>query len=60
MELAPGHRGYGSDERIAMHGSVDAYNEAVLAESTRHGRLATKESLGNRGVDRAGVRGGGS
>jgi fumarate reductase flavoprotein subunit len=60
MELAPGHRGYGSDERIAMQCTVDTYNESVLAELTRHGRLATKEKLGSRGRYRTGIAGGGS
>jgi fumarate reductase flavoprotein subunit len=60
MELAPGHRGYGSDERIAMQCTVDAYNESVLAESARHGRLATQESPGSRGLYRADIAGDGS
>jgi len=48
MNLAPGHRGYGSDERIEMSGSVDAYNDTVLAEQTQHGRLASEEPIGSR------------
>lgn len=48
MELPPGHRGYGSGERVEMYGSMAAYNDMVAAETTRHGRLATKESIGSR------------
>jgi fumarate reductase flavoprotein subunit len=48
MNLPPGHRGYGSDERIEMTGTVDAYNKTVLTEQTQHGRLASTEELGSR------------
>ena len=48
MNLPPGHRGYGSDERIAMSGTVDAYNETVLDRQTEHGRLASGEAMGSR------------
>jgi hypothetical protein len=43
-----------------MQRTVDAYNESVLAESTRLGRLATKERPGSRGLYRADFAGGGS
>jgi len=48
IDLPPGHRGYGSDERIEMQQSVDDYNENVLAEQTRHGRLESVEAMGSR------------
>ena len=48
MGLPPGHRGYGSDERIEMTGTVDAYNKTVLTEQTQHGRLASTEEIGSR------------
>ncbi len=48
IDLPPGHRGYGSDERIEMQQSVDDHNETVLAEQTRHGRLDSAEAMGSR------------
>ncbi len=48
IDLPPGHRGYGSDERIEMQQSVEDYNETVLAEQTRHGRLDSTEVMGSR------------
>jgi len=48
IELPPGHRGYGSDERIEMTTSLDDYNENVLAEQVRHGRLDSVEEMGSR------------
>jgi len=48
MRLPPGHRGYGSGERVDMSVSVAAYNETVHNEQTRHGRLPSEESLGSR------------
>jgi fumarate reductase flavoprotein subunit len=48
MGVPPGHRGYGSDERIEMTGTVDAYNKTVLTEQTQHGRLASTEEIGSR------------
>jgi fumarate reductase flavoprotein subunit len=48
IDLPPGHRGYGSDERIEMTQSIDSYNEAVLDEQSRHGRLASNEAMGSR------------
>jgi fumarate reductase flavoprotein subunit len=54
MSLPPGHRGYGSDERIEMAGTVDSYNNTVLTEQTQHGRLESEEAMGSRqhGVER--------
>ena len=48
IDLPPGHRGYGSDERIEMKASLDSYNNAVLAEQTGHGRLESAEAMGSR------------
>ena len=48
IDLPPGHRGYGSDERIEMQRSIDSYNETVLAEQTGHGRLESAEAMGSR------------
>jgi fumarate reductase flavoprotein subunit len=48
IDLPPGHRGYGSDERIEMTQSIDSYNESVLDEQARHGRLASNEDMGSR------------
>jgi len=48
VDLPPGHRGYGSDERIEMTESIEAYNETVHKEQTRHGRLETVETMGSR------------
>ncbi|MGI9234927.1 MAG: hypothetical protein ACR2RD_14945, partial [Woeseiaceae bacterium] len=48
IDLPPGHRGYGSDQRIEMTQSIDGHNASVLDEQTRHGRLATTESMGSR------------
>ena len=48
IDLPPGHRGYGSDERIEMTDSLEQHNESVLAEQTRHGRIETAEEMGSR------------
>ncbi len=48
IDLPPGHRGYGSDERIEMQQSVEDYNETVVAEQARHGRLDSTEVMGSR------------
>jgi fumarate reductase flavoprotein subunit len=48
IDLPPGHRGYGSDERIEMITSLDDHNENVLAEQVRHGRLDSVEEMGSR------------
>jgi fumarate reductase flavoprotein subunit len=48
IDLPPGHRGYGSDERIEMKQSVDSHNASVLDEQTRHGRLPSSEDMGSR------------
>ena len=48
IDLPPGHRGYGSDERIEMTDSLEHHNQSVLAEQTRHGRIETAEEIGSR------------
>ncbi|MCP4301121.1 MAG: fumarate reductase flavoprotein subunit [Gammaproteobacteria bacterium] len=48
IDLPPGHRGYGSDERIEMTDTLDSYNDSVLEEQTRHGRLDSTEAMGSR------------
>lgn len=48
IDLPPGHRGYGSDERIGMQQSIDSHNDTVLEEQTRHGRLESAEAMGSR------------
>lgn len=48
MDLAPGHRGYGSDERIEMNKTVSQYNESVADLQAREGRLASVEAIGSR------------
>jgi fumarate reductase flavoprotein subunit len=46
--LTPGHRGYGSDERIVMEESVDEYNTSVVDAQQREGRLASVDPIGSR------------
>ncbi len=48
IDLPPGHRGYGADERIEMTQSIDDYNASVVAEQAGLGRLATYEEMGSR------------
>ncbi len=48
IDLPPGHRGYGSDERIGMERSIAQYNDGVAGEQSRHGRLETREAPGSR------------
>ncbi len=48
IEVPPGYRGYGADERIEMTESLDAYNARVTGEQTASGRLATAEETGSR------------
>jgi fumarate reductase flavoprotein subunit len=48
IDLPPGYRGYGADERIEMTDSLDKYNAGVVEEQTRHGRLPTAEDMGSR------------
>ena len=46
IDVPPGHRGYGSDERIEMQESLEKYNDGVYERQAEHGRLATTESAG--------------
>jgi fumarate reductase flavoprotein subunit len=48
IDLPPGHRGYGSDERIEMADTIDNHNASVLEKQTRHGRLQSTEEMGSR------------
>jgi hypothetical protein len=48
IDLPPGHRGYGSDERIEMDGSVDDYNTSVVDAQQQEGRLASVDPMGSR------------
>jgi len=48
LDLPPGHRGYGSDERIEMQATIGEYNDAVSAGQVGEGRLATFEPFGSR------------
>ncbi len=48
IDLPPGHRGYGSDERIEMAQTLDDYNESVLTEQRAHGRLDSVDAMGSR------------
>jgi fumarate reductase flavoprotein subunit len=48
IDLPPGHRGYGSDERVEMSDTLEQHNANVLEEQTRHGRLASTEEMGSR------------
>jgi fumarate reductase flavoprotein subunit len=47
LDVPPGHRGYGSTERIEMEQSVEAYNADVELRQSSHGRLATQGALGS-------------
>ncbi len=48
IDLPPGYRGYGADERIEMEQSIDDHNRAVLEEQAKEGRLESTESMGSR------------
>ena len=48
IELPPGHRGYGSAERIEMTVPIAQYNDRVAAEQNAQGRQATDEPIGSR------------
>ncbi len=48
IDLPPGHRGYGSDERIEMTQTVEDYNAGLQESQADHGRLGTKEPAGSR------------
>jgi fumarate reductase flavoprotein subunit len=48
LDLPPGHRGYGSDDRIAMQQSPEKYNASVLPAQSAAGRPASVEHFGSR------------
>jgi fumarate reductase flavoprotein subunit len=48
IDLPPGHRGYGSDERVEMKETLEQYNDGVYDRQAEHGRLATTEAPGAR------------
>ena len=48
IDLPPGYRGYGADERIEMTDSLEQYNAGVVEEQAQHGRLPTTEDMGSR------------
>jgi len=45
LDVPPGHRGYGADERIEMEQSIDEYNAQVEAGQTGQGKLPTEDAL---------------
>ena len=47
LDLEPGHRGYGADERVGMTVTVKDYNDSVDEGQTRRGRPETKEAQGS-------------
>ncbi len=47
LDLEPGHRGYGADERVEMTRTVDDYNQTVAQEQARHGRPESREKQGS-------------
>lgn len=48
INVTPGHRGYGSDERVAMEVTIPDYNASVLDAQEREGRLASVDLMGSR------------
>jgi len=48
IDMPPGHRGYGSAERVEMDGTVEGYNDQVEGLQTDHGKLGTEEAMGSR------------
>ncbi len=48
IDLPPGHRGYGSDERIGMETPIEEYNRGVADAQAANGRLETSEPVGSR------------
>lgn len=45
LDVPPGHRGYGADERIEMQQTVEDYNAGVEAGQAAQGRLPTEGVL---------------
>ncbi len=48
IDMPPGYRGYGADERVEMTDTIEHHNAGVLEEQARHGRLPTAEDMGSR------------
>jgi fumarate reductase flavoprotein subunit len=48
LDLPPGHRGYGSDQKIPMQASIEEYNASVLEAQTAQGRLPSAAPIGSR------------
>ncbi len=48
IDLPPGYRGYGADERIEMTESLENHNARVVDEQRGHGRLESTEEMGSR------------
>jgi len=48
IDLPPGHRGYGSAERVEMTEPIAEYNDRVAAGQNAQGRQASDEPLGSR------------
>jgi fumarate reductase flavoprotein subunit len=48
LDLPPGHRGYGSDERIEMTTSIEEHNGDVEESQVAHGKHATFDPMGSR------------
>lgn len=42
LDVAPGHRGYGRDERIEMEQSIEDYNQRVEQAQSEQGKLPTE------------------
>jgi fumarate reductase flavoprotein subunit len=45
LDVPPGHRGYGADERIEMKQSIEDYNAAVEVGQTKQGKLPAEGVL---------------
>ena len=48
IDLPPGHRGYGSTERVEMTVPITEYNDRVAAGQNAQGRQTSDEPLGSR------------
>jgi fumarate reductase flavoprotein subunit len=48
LDLPPGHRGYGSDERIEMTTSIEGHNADVEEQQVTHGKHVTFDPMGSR------------
>jgi fumarate reductase flavoprotein subunit len=48
LDLPPGHRGYGADERIEMTASIEEHNADVEEQQVAHGKHATFDPMGSR------------